>query len=142
MSSADILRREAHELMDVIVRDPSNVLVSNKSLYNERLAMCVDSDMASYIQSFKQQVRAMAAALQESESRYNDMKAQYESLTKQSEGITLAMEQTVKMLDTAEQQARSNRELLEQATKHLEDERAKSARLEDMFVRIQKALSA
>ncbi len=141
MSSADILRKEAHELMDVVVRDPSNVLVNNKSLYNERLAMCVDGDMASYIQSFKQQVRGMATSIQEGETRYNDMKAQYESVTKQLEGISMAMEQTVKMLDTAEQQSRMNRELYEQVTKQLEDERAKSARLEDMFVRIQKALS-
>jgi phage-related tail protein len=54
----------------------------------------------------------------------------------------MVMDQTTKMLDTAEQQSRTNRDLLEQATKQLEEERAKTARLEDMFVRIQKALSA
>lgn len=140
-SSTDILRREAHELMDIIVRDPTNVLVSNKSVYNERLAMCVDGDMAGYISSFKQQVRGLASSLQESDAKYQDTKAQYESVNKQLEGITMVMEQTTKMLDAAEQQSRSNRELLEQVTKQLEDERAKSARLEDTFVRIQKALS-
>jgi chromosome segregation ATPase len=141
-SSGDILRKEAHELMDFVVRDPSNVLVSNKALYNERLAMCVDGDMAGYINSFKQQVKGLASAIQDGDTKYQDMKAQYESTTKQLEGITMVMEQTTKMLDAAEQQARSNRDMLEQATKQLEDERAKSARLEDMFMRIQKALSA
>jgi phage-related tail protein len=142
MSSTDVLRKEAHELMDIVARDPQNVLVSNRSLYNERMAMCVDGDIAAYINSFKQQVKGLASSLQEGEGRYADMKAQYESVTKQLEGITMVMDQTTKMLDAAEQQARSNRDLLEQATRQLEDERAKTSRLEDMFVRIQKALTA
>jgi hypothetical protein len=141
-NSADVLRKEAHELMDMVVRDPSNILVNNRALYNERMAMCVDGDIAAYINSFKQQVRGLASSLQEGDSKYADMKAQYDSVNKQLEGITMVMEQTTKMLDAAEQQARGNRELLEQATKQLEDERAKSVRFEDMFVRIQKALSA
>ena len=142
MNSADILRKEAHELMDMVVRDSENVLVSNKGLYNTRLAMCVDGDMAGYINSFKQQVKGLASSLSETETKYTDMKAQYESVSKQADGITMVMEQTTKMLDAAEKQARTNQELLEQATKQLEEERAKSARFEDMFVRIQKALSA
>ena len=140
-SSTDILRKEAHEMMDMVVQHPTYILVSNKTLYNKRLTMCVDGDIAGYIDSFKQQVVSFSIRIDESEERYADMKAQYESVTKQLEGITMVMDQTTKMLDTAEQQARSNRELYEQATKQLEDERAKSARLEDMIVRIQKALS-
>jgi hypothetical protein len=141
MSSADVLRKEAHELMDMVVRDPSNVLVSNRTVYNERMAMCVDGDIAAYINSFKQQVKGLATSIHEGDAKYVDMKAQYDSVTKQLEGITMVMEQTTKMLDAAEQQARSNRDMLEQATRQLEDERAKSVRLEDMVVRIQKALS-
>ena len=142
MNSADVLRKEAHELMDMVSRDPTHVLVSNRTLYNERMAMCVDGDIAAYINSFKQQVKGLASTLSEGDSKYADMKAQYESVTKQLEGITMVMDQTTKMLDAAEHQARTNRDLLEQATKQLEEERAKSARLEDMFVRIQKALSS
>jgi hypothetical protein len=141
-NSVDVLRKEAHELMDIVSRDPQHILVNNKTLYNERMAMCVDGDIAAYINSFKQQVKYLYSCIQEGDAKYADMKAQYDSVTKQLEGITMVMEQTTKMLDAAEQQARSNRELLEQATKQLEDERAKSARLEDIFVRIQKALDA
>ncbi len=140
MNSTDILRKEAHELMDILRQDPNHVLVSHKSLYNERLAMCVDGDMVQYLQSFKQQVKCLAKALHESESKYSDMKAQCEGNAKQLDGLTMVLDQTTKMLDAAEKQARGNHELLEQATKQLEDERAKSKRLEEMFSRIQSAL--
>ncbi len=127
--------------MDILRQDPTHVLVSHKSLYNDRLAMCVDGDMTLYLQSYKQQVKCLAKALHESESKYADMKLQYESTAKQLDGITMVLDQTTKMLDGAEKQARANQELLEQAVKQLEDERAKSKRLEDMFSRIQTALS-
>ncbi len=140
MSSADVLRKEAHELMEMVNRNPDHILVSNKSLYNERMAMCVDGDIAAYINSFKQQVKGLAAALSESEAKYTDCKSQNDSLHKQLEGITMVMDQTTKMLDSTEQQARNNRQLMEQATKQLEDEREKSASLEDMIVRIKKAM--
>ena len=140
MNTTEILRKEAHELMDILRHDPNHVLVSQKSLYNDRLSMCVDGDMVQYLQSYKQQVKCLAKAVHESESKYVDMKTQYEGVSKQLDGLTMVLDQTTKMLDAAEKVARGNQELLEQATRQLEEERAKSKRLEEMFSRIQTAL--
>lgn len=129
MSVTDILRKEAHELMN---SSPEN---------KERIRLCIDGDMEGYLQTFKTQIKSLTTALEISEEKYFEMRNQFESTAKQLDGMTMILDQTSKMLESSEKQSVAYKQQFETVAKQLEEERNKKQTLEDMFIQIKKAMN-
>ncbi len=97
MSATDVLRKEAHELMYLAAHEPHNVLVANKSSYNERLSLCVDGELASYIHSFKLQIKELHESLQISLSKLQDTTLAVEELKRVNEGLSATLDTSNKL---------------------------------------------
>jgi hypothetical protein len=47
------LRNEAHELLQILVREPSHVLVER---FSDKMKLCIDGDIEGYVACLKKQV--------------------------------------------------------------------------------------
>lgn len=140
MNAIDVLRKEAHELMNLVQNDPNNILVMNNNVYNERLALCVDGDLSGYIHSFKSQIRQLHGSVEYLTRSLNEITEQCKEIKKQNEGLTITIEETNKMLNQTEHKFYANQKTLEDTHLLLQQEREKSSKLISIIAGIQKAL--
>ncbi len=124
MSVTDILRKEAHELMNVSVSDLEN---------KERIRLCIDGNMEGYLETFKLQNKKLTETVQNTEAKYQEMKNNYEETSKRLEDLSLVLEQTIRTLAVTEKQ-------LDSVVKGLEEECTKTKMYEEMLGKIKGAM--
>ena len=124
MSVTDILRKEAHELMNASVTDLEN---------KERIRLCIDGDMEGYLQTFKLKNQNLMATVEMTEAKYQEMKNNYEETSKRLEDLSLVLEQTIRTLAVTEKQ-------LDNVVKGLQEECTKTKMYEEMLGKIKGAM--
>ena len=82
------LRNEAHELLQILVKEPSHVLVER---FSDKMKLCIDGDIKGYVACLKKQVDNIYHMYCEAKKQKEDAEKKVNVLTDTVQRQTAAM---------------------------------------------------
>ncbi len=82
------LRNEAHELLQILVKEPSHILVER---FSDKMKLCIDGDIEGYVACLKKQVDNIYHMYCEAEQKRQEAQKKVDLLTDTVQRQTAAM---------------------------------------------------